>query len=697
MDPALLTAVAHQQAGRLAEAQAHYRALLARDPNHAEATHLLGILLARSGQTDEASSLIRRAMTLNPAEPRYPNNLAVLLAAAGRQAEAAEAAARAVALRADYADAWNTLGNALNACGRSTEAVDAFGHLLALAPNVPQAHNNLANALAKSGRSGEAIAGYQRATSLQADYFEAWANLGITLSCAGRYADAIAPLRRASALRPDHPDVLNALGYALYKSCDPDAAIDALSRAIALRPNLAEAWNTLGCALKDAGHLDESVAAFRRASDLDPNYAQATSNLAYTVHFHPDYDPAAILREQRAWDARHGQPLKPHILRHANDRSPQRRLRIGYVSPDFRSHSVGRFMLPMFQHHDHAAFEICCYSDADPPDAMTAVLRATADLWCDTARLTDEQLANLVREDRVDILVDLTMHMAANRLRAFARKPAPVQVSYVAYPSTTGVEAIDYRITDPWLDPPGANDEYYVERSVRLPHIWCCYQPGAVVGSAVDVGPLPALSAGHVTFGCLNAFCKAGDAVLATWGRIMRSVPGSRLLMHAHEGAHRRLALERLQREGIAPDRVRFAGYMPGADYLRLYQSIDIALDTFPYNGGTTTCDALWLGVPVVTLAGRLAAGRQGLTLLSNVGLPQLVSQTPEDYLRIAVDLARDLRRLADLRAGLRQRMLSSPLMDAPALARNMEAAYRQMWIAWCTSAEDTKPDRGRQ
>jgi predicted O-linked N-acetylglucosamine transferase (SPINDLY family) len=338
-------------------------------------------------------------------------------------------------------------------------------------------------------------------------------------------------------------------------------------------------------------------------------------------------------------------------------------------------------MLPLLASHDHRQFEIFCYASVHLPDAITDRCRAQADVWREVRRLSDEEVAEAVRADQIDILVDLTMHMANNRLLVFARKPAPVQVTYLAYCGTTGLRTMDYRLTDPYLDPPGQDEQFYSEQSVYLSETYWCYQP---VEETPPVGPLPVLQAGRITFGCLNNFCKVTSPTVAAWTRLLQAVPESRLFLHAYAGSHRGQLLDSLTGHDISPDRVTFSGMVPTADYLRLYGQIDVALDPFPYGGGTTTCDALWMGAPVVSVAGRTAMGRAGLSILSNVGLPELVARDEKQYVRIAGELAADLPRLSELRATLRDRMRRSPLMDAPRFARNIEAAYRTMWQRWC-------------
>jgi predicted O-linked N-acetylglucosamine transferase (SPINDLY family) len=417
---------------------------------------------------------------------------------------------------------------------------------------------------------------------------------------------------------------------------------------------------------------------------MEPDFAEAHSNLIYTQMFAPDSTAQTIYDAHRRWNMCHAAPLAKCIQSHLNDPDPDRPLRVGYASPDFRSHPVGRFLLPLLQAHDRQSVRIYCYAWVPVPDALTEQCHAQADVWRNVLGTSDEQFAALIRQDQIDILVDLTMHMADNRLLVFARKPAPVQVTYLAYCGTTGLSAMDYRLTDIYMDPPGQADEFYTERSVRLPESYWCYQS---VPQAPSVNGLPVAKTGHITFGCLNNFCKVTLPALATWCEVMRAVPRSKLVLHAHPGRHRQRIADFFLQQQIAPDRVMFVKQLPMVDYFALYHQIDMALDPFPYCGGTTTCDALWMGVPVVSLAGQTAVGRGGLSILSIVGLPELAARDVGHYVRIAVDLANDPDRLQALRSSLRERVRTSPLMDAPRFARNIEIAYRDMWKRWCDKA----------
>jgi predicted O-linked N-acetylglucosamine transferase (SPINDLY family) len=394
-------------------------------------------------------------------------------------------------------------------------------------------------------------------------------------------------------------------------------------------------------------------------------------------------NPELIRAEHARWAERHAGPLYASAgFGDAREDSSDRPLRIGYVSPDFHRHPVARFFEPLLAHRDHGAFHVTCYSDVPRPDAVTARLRGLADEWRDVAGASDAAVAERIRSDRIDILVDLAGHTGGNRLLVFAGRAAPVQISYIGYPHSTGLTEMDYKVTDEYLDPPGMTEHLYTEKLVRLPGGCWCYRPGE---DAPDVNALPALNAGHFTFASLNRPMKLTPGALRLWAEILRRVPNARLLAVAGRGCEQDPGLRQLFKEhGIDPARLVLAGRRSRLDYFRLMQEVDVALDTFPHAGHTTTCDAMWMGVPTVTLAGRTHVSRLGAGVLSAVGLDRLVAATPEEYVERAVALASDLPKLAELRAGLRERMDRSPLCDGPRVARALEQAYRGMGAAGC-------------
>jgi predicted O-linked N-acetylglucosamine transferase (SPINDLY family) len=630
-----------------------------------------------SDRSAEASALAIR-MQSNAAV--FFNNLGEECRVLRKFPEALACFHRAIELKPDYAEAHNNLGLALQGNGKLDEALAWFQRALELKPDYAEAHNNLGVAWKDQWKLDEAVACYRRALQLKPDFAQAHNNLGVALKNQGKWEEAVACCRRAIELKPDFAQAYSNLGNALKNQGNLDEAVACYRRALELKPDFAEVYINLGYAVKDQGNLEEAVACYRRAVELKPDFVKAHSNLLYTQTFCPGCDPQALYEEHRRWNQQHAAPLAKFIQPHANDRSAGRPLRVGYVSPDFRRHPVGRFLLPLLESHDRERFQIYCYASVRIPDTATDACRGHAGVWRNVLGLSDERVAQTIREDQVDILVDLTMHMSENRLLVFARKPAPVQVTYLAYCGTTGLNTMDYRLTDPYLDPPGCDTPFYCEQSICLPETYWCYRAALETPPA---GALPALQTGHFSFGCLNNFCKVTPAALAAWSRLLLAVPGSRLFLHARAGSHRERVCTFLAEQGLSAERLVFVDLLPLQEYFHVYRQIDVALDPFPYGGGTTTCDALWMGVPVVSLAGKTAVGRGGLSILSNLGLPELVAHDAGQYVRIAAELAQDLPRLSALRASLRQRMQASPLMDAPRFARNVEAAYREMWRRW--------------
>ena len=706
--------------GQSDAAIAAFRQAIALKPRYAEALYNFGTALRDTGRLDEAIAAYRQAIALNPNHPGAFNNLGNALQSTGQLAAAIAAYRQAIALDPNCSDAYGNLGAALKDQGELDAAIAACRQAIALKPAFPEAHNNLGNALQAGGRPDEAAAAYRQAIDLNPRFSEACNNLGVALRDLGQYDaaiaacrhaialkpafrdacnnlgnalqskglcdDAIAAYRHAIALQPSHPDAYSNLGSALQFKGQLDDALVAYRQAIALNPALAEAYSNLGTILKDLGQIDAALAACRQALALKPDYPDAHSNLLVTLNYHPASTAESLFQEACRWAQRHAEPLKQFIQPHAHDRNPERRLRIGYVSPDFREHAVAPMVLPLIASHDRTQFDVFCYAQVERPDAMTEKFRAQAGPWRSTVGLSDERMAGLIRQDQIDILVDLAGHTAGSRLLVFARKPAPVQVNRQGYPNTTGLTAIDYRMTDAYADPPGLSDTLHSEQLIRLPQTNWIYQPPADCPV-----PTPRPAGMPVTFGCFNHFAKVTEPMLRLWARILAAVPGSRLLLKAMGLASpdvRARVRGIFQGEGLAPERVELAGWRSSAeDHLALYGRVAIALDPFPYHGTTTTCEALWMGVPVITLAGRMHVSRVGVSLLTNVGLPELIAETPEAYVRIAVDLAGDPPRLDHLRATLRPRMAQSPLLDAPRFARHIEAAYRQMWRRWCATA----------
>jgi predicted O-linked N-acetylglucosamine transferase (SPINDLY family) len=495
-----------------------------------------------------------------------------------------------------------------------------------------------------------------------------------TFLMAGEREIAISELQNATTRDPSLADAWDLLCACYASKGWIDAAIDAGQRCVTVEPRHARGHNNLGGALRAHGRVEEALAHFQQSVDADPTYAVADSNLAYSAHYHPAFSPDDILQLHRQWSARHETP-SPRPPR----RSSSGKLRIGYVGNTFRDHPEGLLVEPIWRAHDRTAFDFFVYSDVPPSlaDAVTRRLQSIGMTWRDSLRLSDAALADQIRSDGIDILIDLMSHMAGNRLGVFTLRPAPVQVSYMAYPATTGLTSIDGLVTDVHLHPAGSDAEC-PERLIRLPHSYWCY---ADEGAAPPPSELPCAKNSHITFGCLNSLAKMNSATLALWGELMRTVPGSRLLLLLPAAKdHNKGFVKRLEDAGLPADRLDFLTRANRRTYLSYYQKVDIALDPFPYGSHTTGLDGLWMGVPLISLHGARSVGRAGATLLRNLNLTELLAETHAQYTQAASKLAGDPQTLAALRAGLRRRMQASPLMDAPAGARALEAGLLQLW-----------------
>jgi len=710
------------QAGRLAEAEAIYRQILAVEPRHAEALHLLGVIASQMGQNQAAENLIRQAIAHAPNDSAFHYNLGYALREQGRLDEAIAAYRTAVLLRPSYADAWNNLGSALKEQGRTDDALAAFRQALVANPSYAEAHNNCGNVLRERGQWDEARAAYIRALSLRPNYAEAYNNLGATLGDMGRFEEAVAAYHRALQLRPNFVEAFFNLGVTTTKCgrleetiaafgealrLKPDyaeghynlgiayamqgrlgAAIASYRRAIELRPDLVQAHNNLGNVLKDYREVDAAIASYQRALSLQPDSSLALSNLLFALHCSGDLSASAIFQEHVRWDEAHGRPLGKFIEPHRNEVQPARRLRIGYVSADFREHSVTYFLAGLLEHHDAEQMELFCYDAKPEADSTAARLRSVAAHWRTIEGQTDAQAAAMIREDRIDILVDLAGHTAGNRLPLFARKPAPIQVSWLGYCDTTGLRTMDYRFTDAVADPPGMTESLYTERLIRLPNVFACFRP---VMDSPAVGSLPALARGFVTFASFHTLAKLNDRLLTAWAEILRRVDRSRLLIVAaglDEEERRQCLGEFFSRHGIGPERLEMRARLSLPQYLAAHGEVDLLLDSHPYSGHTVGCHALWMGVPVVTQAGEQYCSRMMASVLTSVGLTSLVARTTAEYVATAVRSVADLGQLAELRSTLRDRLQSSPLMDEAGFARDFERACREMWIQWCKGGD---------
>jgi protein O-GlcNAc transferase len=661
-----------QALSRWDEAVQAYESALRMQPDFPDISNSLGICLQRSGRSTQAAAAYRQALAQQPRNAAVMANLGTALRETGELTEAIALLRAATGLAPLVASHAVNLGIALCSQRDFSAAERVLRQTLARDPGNADAAFNLGNALHALGRSPEAIDRYQAAVALRPGYVDALINLGNVRTEIGDFASGLAAYDAAILARPDSVVALNNAGCLMRTLGRIDEAEDLLRRALGVDPRHAALYDNLGNVYKDAGELNDAIDCFRKALELEPSAAATHSNLAYALSFQSP-EPQPILEECMRWNERFAGAFRDRRSGRANLGAPARRLNIGYVSPDFRDHCQSLFTIPLLSHHAHESFEIHCYSSVKRPDELTRRIAGYADVWREVRTLDDEALCRVIDQDRIDILVDLTMHMAGGRPLLFARKPAPIQIAWLAYPGTTGIDAMDYRLSDPRLDPDGF-DTHYRERTLRLSDSFWCYDP---LTEHPGVNALPAMERGYLTLGCLNNPCKLTDHTLRLWGAVMRALPAARLLLMAPPGRHRQRLVQRLASEYIAAERVDFHPFRPRGDYLRSYHGIDLGLDTFPYNGHTTSLDSLWMGVPVVTRVGRTSVGRGGLSQLFQLDLLELAAESDDEFVRVAVELGSDLVRLATLRSELRARMERSALMDASRFARQIEGAYR--------------------
>lgn len=664
--------------GKLDEAVAAYRKAIRLNPKLAAAYNNLGIALKQMGKGIEAITAYRRAIGIKPDYFQALNNLAIALKEQGDIAAAITHYRQALALNPDSAETHNNLGVALNEQGAADQAGEHFRQAIALKPEFADAHEGLGGALRALGRLDEAAAAYRAAIRLKPDFAQAYNNLGVVLKELGQAADAINAYQQSLALNPNLAEAHNNFGIVLKEQGLLELAAHHLNQAIELKPGYAEAYNNLGLVLEIQGNVDVAIAAYRQSMHLNPALSRAHSNVLFALNYLPHHDCRSIFEEHLRWAKTYAEPLSATAMPPAIPRGADHRLRIGYVSPDFRKHPLAYFIESVLEHHDSGQFEITCYSDVPAPDEVTQRLRRLPQRWRDIHGLNDGQVFDLIRRDEIDILVDLAGHTDKNRLLLFARKPAPVQASWIGYFNTSGLSAMDYFITDEYGSPAG-QERFFSEKPVRLPHSRFCYRPPDY---APGVAPPPALSNGYITFGSFNNLAKVNAEVISLWSEILRALPDSRLLLKSlalNDDGTRRRYLDSFAAHGVAPERISCSGHTPHAEMLAQYGSMDIALDTFPFTGGLTTCEALWMGVPVVTLAGESLVSRQSASLLMNLGKVEWVAESPQRYVETALNLAADTTGLAQQRSGLRGVMHASAVCNAAAFTRDLEEAYQKM------------------
>jgi len=607
-----------------------------------------GINLMRSNRLDEAKAVFNQLCDLDASNVDAWYLLSCVNGMQGNVDEAGRCCRRVIALRPKHSEAHVNMGNVLYYQGRLDEAVLHYQMALHDKPENAVAHNSLGNVLKEQGKIDGAIESYRCAIKLRPEYITAYANLAIAYISQGKLGMAEGLMREALKLHPNDVNSLAILGKILIKK----------------------------------GETDSGLRIYENALHLCPTNSIVHSDLLLSMQYDPAFTAESLFEAAKAWGFVHSSN-ENYFSSSATSEQPQRRLRLAYVSGDFCNHPVGYFIESVLYHHDKSQFEVFCYYNNTRQDDLTRRLQESCDHWCNIAGESDDAVAQKIRMDKIDILVDLSGHTGKNRLLTFAQKPAPIQVTWMGYCATTGLPAMDYIIGDRFLIP-CEEERHYVEKIRRLPNAYLCFSPPV---RSIECGPLPALKKGKITFGCFNNTAKLTERVIACWSMLLHALPQAQLNLKyksfGDDGVRQRY--QRLfANHDIDSTRIHFAGSSPREEYLAAYQEVDIALDPFPFNGCTTTLESLWMGVPVVTLRGDRYVSHMGETILKNLGLPECVTDSEEAYIARAIALASDMPHLAGLRDGLRDRLLNSALCDGHVFTRDLETAYRQMWETWC-------------
>ncbi len=676
------SALEAHQAGDVAGAEPLYRQTLEIDPVHKEAWSNLGAILARRGDLGQAVECYQKALATDPGFGECWFNLANALRRAGEFAQAEGAFLQALRIIPSLEGAAFGLAQCQNELGKFPQAAHLFQQIIKHNPNHADAWHHLGTALRNMGKGNEALEAHSNAAKLRPNDDRLQHHLGLSLMDAGRMGEALTIVEAAMALKPDNPNIHNTLGILHQSLGREDQGLRHNLESVRLNPNFAEAWNNLGNLLGLMGQPQQAISAFRKSLELRQDSPHFHSNLLLHLLYDPTIPPENTQAEHVAWARTHLAGIVP-LASFSNDRDPNKRLKIGLVSPDFRNHTVASFLEPFVASLDRKGFEIYAYSCVIRPDETTTRFRGMVDHYRDISMVVDGAAAEMIIHDQIDILVDFAGHTSGNRLPLFGLHPAPITVTQFGYPNTTGVPGIDYRITDAKADPVGMTDDMHTEKLVRVEDFAWVWRPPQNAPEFVIREPNPEA----ILFGSLNNMAKINDRVLAVWARILAKTPGSRLLMLTgkSETTAARIA-QSMEAVGVDPGRIIRLSRMDKPEYFAAQASIDIALDPFPYNGGVTTLDALWMGTPVLALAGRTYVSRQGLAINKTLGLEDWTVRSEEEYIAKAVAMAMNPAGLTGLRANLRTRLAQSPICDVTGYGKRWEKAIRGLWSEWCDS-----------
>lgn len=644
----------------------------------AEGYSYYALSLQKFGRGKDAISQIRKACALEPDSVEFQTNLAILLEENTRYVDALAAYGKASRMNPDVGFVWFRQGKLLNGLARYSEALPVLEKAVSLPGRAGSFHYEFGVALHKTNRFQEALDQYDKALAMGCNTAALHCNRGVIYKDFRRGGDSVMAFYTAVQLEPTNVSYLNNLGAAAFELGLNSEALECFEQAVAKNPNLPTARNNMGNLLKDRARGMDALPHYKKSMELSPNDRDPQNNYLLCHMYIPDMDPKVVFEEHRKWGI--STAKKNPASFKFKPRAIDAKIRVGFLSADLCHHPVAHFIEPIFRGYDREHFEFLAYGDQRKSDEFSARFATQVDLWRETSSYNERDLAKLIYDDRVDILFELAGHTAYNRLGVFALKPAPVQVSYLGYPGTTGLPTIDFRITDAFADPQGTTEHLHTEKLIRVPECAWCFEPDA---AAPEVEPLPAIKNGFVTFGCFNNMAKLNANLFETWAEILLQVPGSHLRLKARtltdDGVRKELKSYFTER-GIEDGRLDFFGHTKNiSDHLASYHSVDIALDSFPYHGTTTTCEAMWMGCPVVTRAGKTHVSRVGVSLLNAVGLQEFIAESREAYIEKAVALASQTDRLQELRAGMRERLRASVLMDEKRFVAGFDQAILEI------------------
>ena len=640
--------------------------------------NILGSALQAIGRFEEAVKSYNQAIQIYPDYVDAHYNLGNVFKELGLLDEAVKSYNKAIQLKPDYVDAHYNLSVALKDLKQLEKSIQSCVKAIQLKPDYAEAYNNLGATLQELGRLDEAVKRYNQAIKINPDYADAYSNLGVVQRELGQFEEVINNCKKAIQLKPDNAEAYNNLGVSLKTLGQLDEAVNSYNKAIQLKPDYAEAYSNLGNALQDQGQLDKAIKNYNKAIELKPDYTDAHSNLLMTLNYTTDLDPTNAITMARKFGKFVTENAQMRFSNYQGLSAPKK-LRVGFVSGDLCRHPVGHFLESVLSHINPDRIELIAYSNSNIIDDLSKRIKPFFSKWKSIYNQSDEAVANIIHSDKIHILVDLSGHTAYNRLPVFSWNPAPIQVSWLGYFATTGLNEMDYLLGDPYVTPP-EYDNHFTEKVWRLPKTRWCFTPPNV---NINAAELPALNNGYITFGCFNNLTKMNDEVVELWSKVLNSIPNSRLLLKAkqfRDKSTQESVIQRFNIQGVKSERITLEEPEKREKYFAAYNQIDIALDPFPFTGGTTSVECLWMGVPVLTLAGDSLISRQGVGILINIGLPDWIADNKKEYIAKSILFASDLEKLATLRSRLRRQILTSPLFDAQSFAQDFEKSLWEMW-----------------